>query len=128
MPKGNTVSTEANDPIIIPAAQVHEVEGKIKKAKTKAANEVVAVKKITDKKDLIYNYPEDMDNLSKRKKFRTQARAALKQLNKKILAIKSAGKKANPDEKAVVIKEVHDFACQRFQPESIQYKTLLKFA
>lgn len=111
---------------VIPAENVLEI--KSKKASTKKANEAVAVKKITDKKDLIYNYPADIDDLGKRKKFRTQTRAALKQLNKKINAIKAMGKKAPVDEKEALLKEISLFAKKSYQADSPNYKSLLKFA
>ena len=58
-------------------------------AKTSDATAEAVAKKITEKKDLKYNYPADCDTLAKRKKFRTQARREDTRLRK---AVKAAEK------------------------------------
>jgi hypothetical protein len=65
---------------------------KIAKLKTKKqqenkvdkANTTALVKKITDKKNLVYKYPEDCDTIEKRKAFRTKARKTLTKLEKNL--------------------------------------------
>ena len=67
-----------------------------KKASADQRTKDAVIKKITDKKDLKYNYPKSCDNLKGRKKFRHQVRAKVVQLNKQIVKIK-----ANPKMKGL---------------------------
>lgn len=57
------------------------------------------VKKITNEKDVKYNYPADCDSLPKRKKFRTQARAKIESLTARYRKVKDG--KVEGDVKAV---------------------------
>ena len=66
------------------------------KAKTNASmnqrTKDAVIKKITDKKDLKYNYPKSCDDLKSRKKFRHQVRAKVQQLGKKVAQIMATPK------------------------------------
>lgn len=51
------------------------------------------VKKITKEKDLKYNYPEDVDTLAKRKKFRAEVRRTIGALERTIAKLMGSDKK-----------------------------------
>ena len=63
------------------------LKGSAKKAKTDKATATAVVKKITDRKDLTYNYPKEADSLEKRKAFRAKCRKKVKSLEKNLRLI-----------------------------------------
>lgn len=85
-----------------------------KTAKADAATDAAVIKKITDRKDLKYIYPADCTTLSARKAFRTQARAALKRLQK---ALKVATNSNEQAKIAAAQKELDAFKKQTLSPQ-----------
>ena len=65
-------------------ATLEVVQGTAKEKALDQVNKAVITKKITDKKDLKYIYPEDCIDLPSRKAFRTRVRAKLEQLTRKV--------------------------------------------
>ena len=78
-----------------------------KQTRQDTSNEVVAVKRITEKKDLMYIYPEDCTTLGDRKRFRTSCRGKVRTMLKAIEKLKEA--EATPDEIRKASKEYNRF-------------------
>lgn len=100
-------------------AALSNAEGKLAKKQKKQdeSNKETLAKKITKEKDLAYIYPEDVDSLAKRKKFRTAARSKRDSYLAKIE--KAADKKA----RAEIAREYNEWAKTIFvKPELAKVK------
>jgi len=84
------------------AASTENVKGNVEKTKVK----------LTEKKDLKYQYPKDCNDLEKRKAFRTKARAKRDGYLKKIAKSEAKGKPA-------LIKEAKAWAAPIFTKEAM---------
>lgn len=93
-------------------AKLKEIAGDAKpKKKVAEAAAKGAAERITKEKILKYNYPEDVDNLEKRKKYRTQMRAKQKAFQKRLKVATKGKSDENPEE---VQKEYDAFMKKHF--------------
>lgn len=79
-----------------------------KQQRQDAANKSDIAKKITDRKDLMYIYPEEINTLALRKKFRTAARRKVESYLKQVKAVKN-GKGPEGVKLQDVIKEANGY-------------------
>jgi hypothetical protein len=103
--------------------QIEELSKKVKskKEQSDAASTEAVVKKITEKKDLKYKYPKEVDSLDERKKFRHTVRRKINAFLKELKLVK-AGKREGDFEK--IEKEFNAFKNQVLaNPESVKLKT-----
>lgn len=101
------------------AAEPVALKVKTKKAKTEPVTDTAktklngktaeeAVKKISEKKDLKYKYPADMDSLSKRKVFRAEVRRKLKAFEKSVNKLQDAINTRPLKEDKILLKKTYE--------------------
>lgn len=93
-----------------------DVNTKAKKEKQASADKATAaavIKKITEKKELLYKYPEDVDTLEKRKIYRAKVRRGLDKLLKTLKMATKGKIETKPEE---IEKQINAFKKEHYMP------------
>lgn len=83
-----------------------------KKAKTDEVTKAAIAKKITEKKELMYKYPEGCDDLAKRKSHRAKIRKGLQRLEK---ALKVANKGKGDEKPEAIEAKIKAYKKENYQ-------------
>ena len=107
--KAATQSKKVENPVTAPKEPKAKKEPVSKEGKEKLNGETAkaVVKKITEKKDLKYKYPNDIDTLPKRKTFRAEVRRKLEAFRKSVIKLETAIETKPLKEDKVLLKKVY---------------------